>query len=292
MTIVDELRPHTRLRVYDLVQEAGVDVSAWAEMKGGAKKAASNPKYCYEWAFVQPGKVVVLNFWHDTLEMRDGRIVKDLNMRARAQKRRSEGISVWVGRAERMDTALRTALQDHLPVRVIVLDREMPDGIDGEDTASQASGRLLDPEPWAVTAYNWDTGACTVTRGEVPQQFIDQFEYMEPETRDVERRPVTGETFKRDPAVRRRALQRAQGLCELCGAPGFETQDGRSYIETHHITPLSDGGPDSDENVVALCPNHHREAHFGASSDDMKDELKKRLAEVLPALPAASRTSP
>jgi hypothetical protein len=36
----------------DLVAAAGIDVSDWANFEGGQQKAASNPKYCYDWAFV------------------------------------------------------------------------------------------------------------------------------------------------------------------------------------------------------------------------------------------------
>jgi len=45
---VEDLKPKERLRVMDLVSEAGIDVSDWANFKGGEGKAASNPKYCYE----------------------------------------------------------------------------------------------------------------------------------------------------------------------------------------------------------------------------------------------------
>ena len=39
----------------DLVKLAGVDVSDWANFKG--KHASTNPKYCYEWSFIEPGKL-------------------------------------------------------------------------------------------------------------------------------------------------------------------------------------------------------------------------------------------
>ena len=58
---LEGIRPRERHRVMDLVAEAGVDVSDWANGKGGAAKATANPRYCYEWAFVEPKKLVVLN---------------------------------------------------------------------------------------------------------------------------------------------------------------------------------------------------------------------------------------
>ena len=47
----------------DLVAEAGIDTSDWPNFRGGLRKARSNPKYCYEWSFVEPNTVVVLNLW-------------------------------------------------------------------------------------------------------------------------------------------------------------------------------------------------------------------------------------
>jgi 5-methylcytosine-specific restriction protein A len=49
--------------------------------------------------------------------------------------------------------------------------------------------------------------------------------------------------------------------------------DGKVFLETHHVIPLSEGGGDTEGNVVALCPNHHREAHHGANRDRMRIEL-------------------
>jgi hypothetical protein len=40
-----EIKPSTRQRVMDLVQAAGLDVTDWANYRGGAAKAATNPKY-------------------------------------------------------------------------------------------------------------------------------------------------------------------------------------------------------------------------------------------------------
>ena len=46
-------------------------------------------------------------------------------------------------------------------------------------------------------------------------------------------------------------------------------------METHHIVPLSEGGSDGDDNVAALCPNHHREAHYGVDRDQIQIQLKR-----------------
>jgi 5-methylcytosine-specific restriction endonuclease McrA len=73
--------------------------------------------------------------------------------------------------------------------------------------------------------------------------------------------------FLRNPRVVELAKLRANGLCERCGCKApFLTTAGQPYLEVHHVVPLAKNGPDTLENVSALCPNCHREAHFGANS--------------------------
>ncbi len=56
-------------------------------------------------------------------------------------------------------------------------------------------------------------------------------------------------------------------------------ESGSLYLETHHVIPLGEGGPDDDANVVALCANDHRRAHF---SEERAAIRKKLLAGVPP----------
>lgn len=71
--------------------------------------------------------------------------------------------------------------------------------------------------------------------------------------------------FKRNPLVVAEVLALAGGKCQsgLRDAP-FKREDGRPYLEVHHVVWLANGGEDSVENAIALCPNCHREAHYGA----------------------------
>ncbi|EGS6501262.1 HNH endonuclease [Vibrio parahaemolyticus] len=78
-------------------------------------------------------------------------------------------------------------------------------------------------------------------------------------------REVTAYQYARDPAIVAFALNRAKGVCEQCkhDAPFISSSTGLPYLEVHHVIPLKDGGSDTVENVKALCPNCHREAHYG-----------------------------
>lgn len=70
--------------------------------------------------------------------------------------------------------------------------------------------------------------------------------------------------YIRNPDVVAERLFMAGGVCEGCRAAApFERDDGTLFLEVHHILPLSEDGPDTVENTIALCPNCHREAHFG-----------------------------
>ena len=71
--------------------------------------------------------------------------------------------------------------------------------------------------------------------------------------------------YRRNPDVVVETLNRAGGVCEDCNdpAPFQRASNGTPFLEVHHIKSLSDGGEDTLENVVALCPNCHRKRHHG-----------------------------
>lgn len=81
--------------------------------------------------------------------------------------------------------------------------------------------------------------------------------------------------FKRNPYIIIEALERADGICELCRkeAPFIKIKDGLPFLEVHHIKPLANGGKDTIENTVALCPNCHREAHHGINREKIMKKL-------------------
>lgn len=76
---------------------------------------------------------------------------------------------------------------------------------------------------------------------------------------------VTTTTYQRNADVVAEVLERASGICERCGAPApfIRAADGTPYLEVHHKKRLADGGEDTVENAIAVCPNCHRELHFG-----------------------------
>lgn len=81
---------------------------------------------------------------------------------------------------------------------------------------------------------------------------------------------VTIYKYDRNRDVVAEVLLRAKGKCEKCknDAPFFKKKRDKkgnkvAYLEVHHKIQLAHGGDDTVENAEALCPNCHREAHFG-----------------------------
>jgi predicted HNH restriction endonuclease len=79
-----------------------------------------------------------------------------------------------------------------------------------------------------------------------------------------ERVTVFANVFIRNPDVVSEVLFRAKGMCEGCRSPApfNRSSDGSPYLEVHHRVHLSQGGSDTVENALALCPNCHRQRHF------------------------------
>ena len=77
---------------------------------------------------------------------------------------------------------------------------------------------------------------------------------------------VITDAYVRNPDVVAEVLHLSGGQCGRCKqpAPFFRKTDGSPYLEVHHIRWLKHGGEDTVENAIALCPNCHRELHFGS----------------------------
>lgn len=74
----------------------------------------------------------------------------------------------------------------------------------------------------------------------------------------------TTQIFKRNPLVVAEVLSLANGVCQGCNSDApFKRGDGTPYLEVHHVEWLSKGGEDTVDNAIALCPNCHRQAHYG-----------------------------
>ena len=89
--------------------------------------------------------------------------------------------------------------------------------------------------------------------------------------------------FCRSPAVVAYVIAESGGMCECCGrAAPFLTSGGVPFLEVHHVKPLAEGGPDTVDNAVAVCPNCHRACHHAADKAAIRDALIKSVPRLVP----------
>lgn len=168
MEIPAELRPRDRRLVMELVAEAGFDTTDWANYAGD--HPASNPRYCYEWVFTQPGLPSIACLWLGNMDLSpEGVVTQRLNLWDVAKQQESQrGRSAVAKRARALDLALQTAFRKRLPIRVIVVDGDQADLAAQNARSSRVERRCLDPVAWNVVDYDWSTGDCVLARGDAP----------------------------------------------------------------------------------------------------------------------------
>jgi 5-methylcytosine-specific restriction protein A len=87
--------------------------------------------------------------------------------------------------------------------------------------------------------------------------------------------------FARDPKVKAYVLKRANGICELCKEKGpFQDKNGNWFLEVHHLISIVLGGEDTIMNTAAICPNCHRELHYGIEAENKMNYLKIYLDKI------------
>jgi len=133
-------------------------------------------------------------------------------------------------------------------------------------------------------------GAVTIETENPNEQTLRLWSRPLAEVRDMALRRATSSqsektrriiTRQRSEAVRVYVLRRADGICEACSksAP-FQTSIGRPYLEPHHIHRLSDGGPDVPNCVTAVCPNCHKEIHYGINGKSLNERLIRYIRNI------------
>lgn len=250
---------------------------------------------------------MLLCVWFEELRVDDlGRIIFSGNLAAYADtlirqlekdlRNRNRTIKdPRISRAQHFNSTVQLAHMNSLPVRVVIVSGPVREAEDIDSGSDRAVGRYLDGEPWTVESFDKDTGAFVLVRGLVPDQLPSEKKGVEDGVEGLavvdgqvvsdqfreENRPESytynGVQRCRDPRVRALVLARSEGICELTMTPGFQMANGGTYLETHHIVPLSEGGADTIENVIALSADAHRQAHYAVDRDD----LRRRCLEIV-----------
>ena len=83
----------------------------------------------------------------------------------------------------------------------------------------------------------------------------------------------------------RKALEARDGGCRFPGC------DSRARTHAHHITPWAEGGETAMNNLVLLCPFHHRAVHEGGWRVEMDEwgapRFRNPLRTPVPVVPAS-----
>jgi 5-methylcytosine-specific restriction protein A len=92
--------------------------------------------------------------------------------------------------------------------------------------------------------------------------------------------------YERDPQVIASVLDLSNGVCDLCDEPApFKTSLNEPFLEVHHVVPLSEKGPDTTDNAVALCPNCHRECHYSRDTGAVQARLYVKISRLVRPIP-------
>ena len=272
--MLEELKPTKKLLVMDLLDEAGIDVSDWKNYDGDVP--SSNPKYCYNWSFLKPGKFIVVCLWHVDIEAAEDTLIHNHNIRLRDGRKGGKGAANCKRRAQEFDENIQSAYRAGLPVRVIVCDGKRRDHLDLSPESSQVSGRMLDPVPWAISKYDFDTGDLMLVRGASPTEAVEQ-DAAEFVGFEGEKRRLYVLHRRREASVRKKKLQAAMfegGGVLKCEVPrcGFDFKArygklGEGFAHVHHLKPLADAPTDGRKvalkDLAIVCANCHAMIHIG-----------------------------
>ena len=87
--------------------------------------------------------------------------------------------------------------------------------------------------------------------------------------------------YSRSDTIREYVMSRANGKCEGCEKPApFTSKTGQPYLHAHHVYELSNGGSDTPDTVIALCPNCHYRVHHGEDGDEYNQTLIDKLKQI------------
>ena len=92
------------------------------------------------------------------------------------------------------------------------------------------------------------------------KRIITELESVKPGTPEVTE--YRGHTYRRDNKTIAQLKILRRFKCQVCGL-GVKKKDGSNYIEAAHIKRKVLKGPETPDNILILCPNHHKEFDLG-----------------------------
>lgn len=172
------LKPVENSPVRSLLQEAGLDVSSWDTNKKGEPLENPNANSYRNafWSFIDDLGNVALCVWHKDLQANGIFIEYQANLQATAielenactnpnlKSGEKTSLRARARKAREFHRAVGSAARAGKPLRVILLG----DNVALPGHASHPDRRLLDPSAWHVQAFDGETGAFSLRRGNPP----------------------------------------------------------------------------------------------------------------------------
>jgi 5-methylcytosine-specific restriction enzyme A len=88
---------------------------------------------------------------------------------------------------------------------------------------------------------------------------------------DPELIDIKGRTYKRDNKTIAQIKVLRDFKCQICST-SIRKKDGTLYVEAAHITAKHNKGLETPDNILLLCPNHHKEFDFGDLTIHFQDK--------------------
>jgi 5-methylcytosine-specific restriction protein A len=76
---------------------------------------------------------------------------------------------------------------------------------------------------------------------------------------------IKSKVFKRDNKTVAQIKLLRDFKCQICNTT-IRKKDGSFYVEAAHIVPKHQRGPETPDNILLLCPNHHKEFDLGETT--------------------------
>ncbi len=170
---------------------------------------------------------------------------------------------------------------------VLGLQRVDEDRLSGYDSIGDLIGSLTSTSRVTSTSGGETVDMYIGTRGEGSASEIQleglSLEELRQRAEEAAQAQVSTKTtqttrYSRSAAIKRYAKERADGQCEGCGSKApFKTKQGDPYLEVHHLHELSDEGADDPDAVAAICPNCHRQIHYGEGGSEFNKKIANKL---------------
>lgn len=94
----------------------------------------------------------------------------------------------------------------------------------------------------------------------------------------IEKVTVNQKVYKRDNKTIALIKVLRNFKCQICGLSILK-RDGSKYVEAAHIIPKHKMGKENAQNIILLCPNHHKEFDLGHC--EIKKHTKNKIEFIM-----------